>query len=71
MNASQSKAFANRIWLITAVHQPVIRLFRDAHLVKPHVVKDTGGGQHFFLSRHKTDLGARRALGKYRRMMRL
>ena len=36
--------------------------------VKPYVVKDIGSTAPYTLSRHKSDLAARRAICKYRRM---
>ena len=69
MNADRTKVFANRTWLITATHKPVIRMAKDDNAIKPYIVRDEGGTRPFTLSRHKSDLAARRAIAKYRRMI--
>ena len=56
MNTSRTKDYANRAWLTTATHKPVIRLFKDEHMVKPYVVRDIGNTPPYTLSRHKSDL---------------
>ena len=68
MKASDTNYFA-KVRFTTATHEPVIRLFIDGNLVQPYVVKDVGAERPFFLSRHKSDLAARRALSRYRRMI--
>ena len=69
MKASET-IYRAKVWFTTATHKPVIRLFTDSNLVEPHFVKDIGREDRpFFLSRHKTALGARRALCKYKRMI--
>ena len=60
------------VWFAGATHKPSIGLTIDDNLAKPYVVMDTGRGLRFnpfFLSRHKSDLAARRALCQYRRLI--
>ena len=70
MSASRNRNYFNTVWFKIATHKPVIRLFKDENLVEPHVVKDIGRPDRpFTLSRHKSVLGASRAINKYRRMI--
>ena len=68
MNASNNLNNENRAYLLTTDHAPVIRLAIDGHLIKPHIVRDIGGGISRLLSRHSSDLAARRAIMKFRRI---
>ena len=68
MNAARTREYANRAWLVTATHKPAIRMTKDDNAVKPYIVRDEGAERPFTLSRHKSDLAARRAIVRYRRM---
>ena len=61
--------FAIRAWLGAVTHKPIIGFFKDDHRVTPYIVRDTGGRTHAHLSRHKSESAARRAMSKYRKMI--
>ena len=66
---ADNRDWAIRVWFRTVTHKPVISLFKDNHLTTPYIVRDTGGRTHIHLSRHKSELASRRAMKKYRRMI--
>ena len=69
MTLSQLDNASIKASLTRADHKPTIRIFKDNDMVKPWVVRDIGGSVSHELSRHKSDLGARRALCKYLRIL--